>query len=106
VLSNLLINASKYAPFSPTIQVVIEDREDTISVRVHDFGPGIPLAQQSDIFHHFLRLREPGQEGTSGLGLGLYIASEIVTRQGGRIGVESEEGKGATFFFTIPYAAG
>src|SRR5579859_3533646 len=104
VLSNLLINASKYAPLSPTIQVRIEEGEDSIGVRVQDFGPGFPLAQQSDIFQHFLRLRGPGQEGTSGLGLGLYIASEIVARQGGRIGVESEEGEGATFFFTIPYA--
>lgn len=103
VLSNLLTNASKYAHTSPTIRVVISEEQNSLSVRVQDFGPGIPMAQQADIFHHFLRLRGPGQEGISGLGLGLYIASEIVTRQGGRIGVQSQEGKGATFFFTIPY---
>ncbi|HLZ63420.1 MAG TPA: ATP-binding protein, partial [Ktedonosporobacter sp.] len=64
----------------------------------------IPVENQALIFHRLLRLRGPDQAQTPGLGLGLYIASEIVTRQGGRIGVESEEGKGATFFFTIPSA--
>jgi signal transduction histidine kinase len=104
VLINLLVNAGKYAEASPIIRVVVSEGEESISVRVQDFGPGISRTQQADIFHHLLRLRGPGQRKTSGLGLGLYIASEIVMRQGGRIGVESEEGQGATFFFTIPYA--
>ncbi|MBV9713391.1 MAG: response regulator [Ktedonobacteraceae bacterium] len=102
VITNLLTNAMKYAPDTDTILLKTSSDTDTVTLCVQDFGPGIPRALQNKIFDPFYRI-EKNQPGTaSGLGLGLHIAAEIIKRQGGRIWVESEEGKGATFWFTLP----
>jgi signal transduction histidine kinase len=69
---------------------------------VADTGTGIPKEYQERIFEKFFQVPDSGPKGT---GLGLYIATEIVRAHGGEIGVDSEPGKGSTFWFTLPSAA-
>jgi two-component system, chemotaxis family, CheB/CheR fusion protein len=101
VVVNFLNNAVKYAPDSKIIYVVVEKADDMAKVTVKDFGPGIPGDKLAHLFDRYYRVDYSGRQ-YSGLGLGLYISSEIIKRHGGQIGVESGEGKGSTFWFTIP----
>ncbi len=100
VLDNLLSNALKYSPAETPVTVGIERHDNEIVVRVRDEGPGIQEEQQAHIFDRFYRIENNG--GQEGLGLGLYIAHEIVRLQGGRLWLESKEGQGSTFFFSLP----
>lgn len=100
VLVNLLSNAIKYSPEAGSIRVSFGIDEEMVTIGVHDQGPGIPLDQHMKIFDRFYRATDAYQ--VIGLGLGLYIAAEIIKRQRGTIWVESIEGRGATFFFTLP----
>jgi two-component system, chemotaxis family, CheB/CheR fusion protein len=102
VLVNLLSNAVKYSQPDGHIHVKVKVDEDLVTVSVRDHGVGIPRDQQERIFERFYHAREAQQERVTGLGLGLFIARQIVKQQGGRIWVESTPGEGATFFFTIP----
>jgi len=101
VVVNFVNNAAKYAPDSREIYLIIEDLGDRVKVCVKDFGPGIP---QDKIPHLFDRYYSADYSGAqySGLGLGLYISAEIIKKHGGEIGVDSELGKGSTFWFTLP----
>jgi signal transduction histidine kinase len=76
-----------------------------VEFRVVDEGLGIPADEQARIFEKFYRLDPNMTHGIGGTGLGLYICSELVERMGGRIWLESEEGKGSTFFFELPSAS-
>jgi two-component system CheB/CheR fusion protein len=100
VVSNLLSNAIKYSPQSDRIVVRIEEIGENVQVAVTDFGGGIPDDKKENIFEKFYRTDE-AQE-VSGLGIGLYIAKEIVERHNGKIWFISEVGKGSTFYFRIP----
>jgi two-component system CheB/CheR fusion protein len=103
VLLNLLINAIKYAPNSKRIDVRLRRVGDEAELQVQDHGPGIPAADVAHLFTRFYQARRTN--GERGLGLGLYIAHEIVTTHGGRIEVNSTEGKGATFTIRLPLLA-
>jgi two-component system, sensor histidine kinase and response regulator len=102
VITNLLTNAMKYAPDTERIVVKTSSDTDTVTLCVQDFGPGIPKSLHSKIFDPFYRIEKFQQGAAPGLGLGLHIAAEIIKRQDGHLWVESEEGKGATFCFTLP----
>lgn len=102
VITNLLTNAMKYAPETDRILVKISSDADNVMLCVQDFGPGIPKEQQTMIFDPFYRVEGTELRNAPGLGLGLYIAAEIIRRHEGALWVESEEGKGATFYFTLP----
>lgn len=69
---------------------------------VQDFGIGIPKEAQVQVFDRYFRITGPERDADTGLGLGLYISAEIIKGHGGTIGVMSEVGKGATFYFTLP----
>jgi PAS domain S-box-containing protein len=103
VITNFVNNAVKYAPESRDIQLQVERLGDMAKVSVKDFGPGIPPDKLEHIFGRYYRAEQSGPK-YSGLGLGLYICSEIISRHGGNIGVESQLGKGSTFWFTVPLA--
>ena len=101
VVNNLLINAIKYAPNSQEIKVDAVKSDDAVTVSVEDKGIGIPPQDLSNIFLRFYRVS--GVSATfSGSGIGLYIASEIISRHGGRIWAKSKLNKGSTFYFSIP----
>lgn len=102
VITNLISNAIKYSPHSHDIMIHSESDEKTITLRVQDFGIGIPKDKQDKVFEQFFRVSGPKQYTFPGLGLGLYISSEIIKRQGGKIWVNSAEGKGSTFCFSLP----
>jgi PAS domain S-box-containing protein len=101
VIVNLVNNAVKYAPQSRTIIIHTARRTKTIKISVQDFGEGIAYDKIPHLFERYYRVDSTGVQ-YSGLGLGLYISAEIVERHGGKIGVNSEAGKGSTFWFTIP----
>lgn len=103
VLTNLLANAIKYAPESKTILVKLTSDTQAVTTCVQDFGPGIPKDLQAHVFEPFYRIERPG-DTRPGLGLGLAIAAGLIERHGGRIWVESEEGAGTSFCFTLPLA--
>ena len=101
VLVNLVNNAVKYAPKSKEIVINIQKVNDEVKVSVIDKGPGISKENLSKLFNRYFRVNKNGSS-SSGLGLGLYISSEIIKRHGGQMGVESELGEGSTFWFTVP----
>jgi signal transduction histidine kinase len=104
VLNNLLSNAIKYAPDGGEIAVTVRSDEASVDVSVKDQGVGIPPAELDDVFGLFYRAPDTNRRKVGGMGLGLYISKEIVTRHGGRIWVESEVGRGSTFHFAVPSA--
>lgn len=101
VLTNLIGNAVKYAPESRSIDISARSQGKEVIVAVTDHGEGISKESQLHIFSQFYRVRDRDRH-ISGLGLGLYITREIIERHGGRIWVESEPGKGASFLFSLP----
>lgn len=102
VVSNLLTNAMKYSPHAGRVLVRLARSPATLTVSVQDFGIGIPKAYQEKIFECFYRV--PSERGRTypGLGMGLFIAQQIVEHHGGKMRVESVEGQGSTFSFTLP----
>lgn len=102
VIVNLVNNAVKYAPASKQIILDVSKQEDSwVKVSVTDSGPGIPASKLPYLFDRYYRVDTSGLQ-YSGLGLGLYICADIIERHGGEIGVESTEGVGSTFWFTLP----
>jgi two-component system CheB/CheR fusion protein len=102
VLTNLLSNAIKYSPKAKKIIVSSKIKTDAVTVCVQDFGIGIKEELIGKVFDKFFRVSEPVLNTFPGLGLGLYIAAEIVRRQGGKIEAKNTSGKGMTFCFTLP----
>ncbi|UQA59171.1 ATP-binding protein [Polyangium aurulentum] len=99
VFSNLIGNAIKFTPERGTVTIRLDACGNEINFRVKDTGPGIPEADLSHVFDRFWQAKERARQGT---GLGLSIAKAIVEAHGGTISVESEVGKGATFYFSLP----
>ncbi|MFY0563564.1 PAS domain-containing sensor histidine kinase [Archangium lansingense] len=102
VFANLLENALKYSPADSTVRVTLDVRGDFALLSVADEGIGIPRDQQEQLFERYFRARNVSVTSYGGLGLGLYISRDIVERHGGRIWVESEVGRGATFYVALP----
>ncbi|MBB6108654.1 PAS domain S-box-containing protein [Mucilaginibacter lappiensis] len=101
VIMNFLTNAIRYAPNSNQIEVfLISDKHD-IKIGVKDLGVGIATEKLEHIFSRYYRV-DDNDSKVSGLGIGLYLCHEIVTRHNGKIWAESELGKGSTFWFTLP----
>lgn len=102
VLSNLLSNAVKYSPEGCDIQVSVELHPEHALVVVRDCGTGIPEDKLPRIFDRFYRTPDASQSRVEGLGLGLYVAREIVTAHGGDIWAESIPGEGSSFLVRLP----
>jgi PAS domain S-box-containing protein len=101
VLVNLVNNAVKYAPNSKEIIIDVKKIDGFTKIAVSDKGQGIPPESLGKLFDRYYRADESKRQ-ISGIGLGLYICSEIVKRHDGHIGVESVLGTGSTFWFTLP----
>jgi len=102
VIINLVSNAIKYSPESEKVIIAVAKTEQGVKVSVTDFGIGVEKNKIPLLFDRFYRVDENAQK-YSGLGLGLYISAEIVKRHNGQMGIESELGKGSTFWFEIPW---
>jgi len=103
VLINYLTNAIKYSPDNKEVHVSTYVQDHYLFVKVKDFGIGIPPEKKDQIFAKFYRA-EDNSTRFQGLGIGLYICSEIIKRHEGTYGVESELGKGSVFYFSLPVA--
>ena len=101
VISNLIENAIKYTPES-NINVDMTGDNEHIKISVHDSGIGIPPEDVSHLFQKFYRIDNTTTREIGGTGLGLYLCRRLVEVMGGRIWVESDYGKGSTFYVEIP----
>ncbi|MBC7949115.1 MAG: PAS domain S-box protein [Chitinophagaceae bacterium] len=105
VIANLITNAIKYSPHTDKIIIHTNVKDDEMTLCVQDFGIGIPEDKLEKVFEQFYRVTGELQHTFPGLGLGLYISSEIIKREGGRIWVNSKEGEGSSFCFALPLSA-
>ncbi len=101
VIINLLTNAIRYSPGSLCAEVHLSHMAGEVKVGIRDHGIGIPADKLTEIFSRFYRV-DNSLSTVSGLGIGLYLSHEIITRHQGNIWAESESGKGSTFWFTLP----
>lgn len=103
VLRNLITNAIKYAPDAKKIIINVQKNslKRNYKVEIQDFGPGIAPAEQAKIFNLYYRASK--SKTSKGLGVGLFISSQIIKQLGGRLNVHSQVGKGTKFYFTLPY---
>jgi two-component system, OmpR family, phosphate regulon sensor histidine kinase PhoR len=106
VLVNLITNAIKYSHGEEMIIVQVKLVKRNVVVSIEDFGIGIEKDQQRKIFDRLYQVSGSEEKTFPGLGLGLFISKEIIQRHRGRIWVESEKGKGSTFFFSLPVYTG
>ena len=102
VVENLLDNAVRYIKDNGRVDIRLKKRRDGIYFEIKDNGVGIPEKDQKYIFQKFFRSGNALRSQTQGTGLGLYIAKSIVKKSRGKMGFKSEEGKGSTFWFTLP----
>jgi CheY-like chemotaxis protein len=102
VLVNLLSNAVKFSERGSSVEITAEPREGAVEVRVMDHGRGIPADARGRLFQRFQQVEASDSRQKGGTGLGLAICKVIVEQHGGEIGVESEPGRGSTFWFRVP----
>ena len=104
VLVNLVQNAIKYSPRGGRVEVAVERHQGEARVSVADRGIGIPADERERVFERFFRAKNAATRNFGGLGIGLFVSNEIVSRHGGRFEVESVPGQGSTFRFSLPLA--
>ncbi|PVH24276.1 PAS domain S-box protein [Sphingobacterium corticibacter] len=102
VVTNFLNNAIKYTSKGGLVKLFASVKNDTVMIGVRDQGEGISQENQDKLFDKFFRISDPSSKDVAGFGIGLFVSKEIVLLHGGNIGVESEQGKGSTFWFTLP----
>lgn len=102
VIQNFISNALRYSPAGSVVSVSIALKDNFIEYSVQDNGIGVPENQKNRLFERFFRADNAVKAVPEGSGLGLFLVKALIEGWGGKIWFESEEGKGATFFFTVP----
>lgn len=102
IIENLVDNAIRYIEGGGKVEIKIKPRTEKMLFQISDTGVGIPEEEKSLIFSKFFRSKNAVKTQTQGSGLGLYIVRHLIQKMGGKIWFESTEGKGTTFYFTIP----
>jgi signal transduction histidine kinase len=102
VINNLLTNSIKFSKHNSAITIKITKKKRFIKTEVIDEGQGIPLDEQTNLFHYFQKTSVQPTDGENSTGLGLAICKKIITEHKGTIGVLSEFGKGSNFYFELP----
>ena len=102
VLVNLLSNAAKYSDKGGSIEIACALKDNSVEVSVIDQGLGIARKDVNKLFRPHYRIENKKTEKIPGFGIGLYLCAEIIKKHNGNIWVESEQGKGSTFKFTLP----
>jgi signal transduction histidine kinase len=105
VMTNLVSNALKYSPPGQQVSVRARRNHSSVEVEVEDQGIGMTEDEAARIFGKFFRVDREEVREAGGTGLGLYITKQLIERQGGRITVRSEPGRGSTFLFSLPAAS-
>ena len=106
MITNLLFNAVKYTPKGKTVHLEAKDKDDSVQIDFIDTGIGIPAGEVGNVFEEFFRATNAKKSEKDGTGLGLSIVKQIVERHGGKISVQSQEGKGTTFTVVLPKNSG
>jgi PAS domain S-box-containing protein len=101
-IQNILDNAIRYTPLEGEVTISLDSDKNNIEVSIKDTGVGIPKDQRGRVFAKFFRGANVIKLETEGTGLGIFIAKNIIEAHGGKIWFKSEEGKGTTFYFTLP----
>jgi signal transduction histidine kinase len=101
-LQNLIQNAAKYSPMGGSVKIQVERQNGHACVSVTDHGIGIPETNLPNLFRRFYRAENADAQNISGMGIGLYVVKDIVTRHKGVVQVASSEGKGSTFTIRLP----
>lgn len=104
ILQNLVSNAIKYSPEGGEVRIIIKDEGDTVLMGVSDQGTGIPESARAKLFKPYRRIHNPKTASVKGTGIGLFLVKNLVEAHHGSIWVESELGRGTTFWFRIPKA--
>ena len=102
VLANYLSNAAKFSPLNDVVSIRVDFHFGSVRVSVSDKGPGIPESFRSRLFQKFSQADSSDTRQKGGTGLGLAICKEIIERMGGKVGVDSVPGEGASFYFDLP----
>lgn len=102
VVNNLISNAVKYSPPGSTINISCEASDSYLVVKVKDEGIGISAEDRPRLFERYFRVNNSEYQNVAGFGIGLYLCAEIIKRHDGTIGVDSQIGKGSTFYFELP----
>jgi signal transduction histidine kinase len=103
VMRNLISNAIKYSPQGGMIQIVLNYSENKFQFAVKDQGIGIPEEMKDSLFRMNEHQSKAGTAGEKGTGFGLLLCADFISRHRGKIWVDSERGKGCTFYFSVPY---
>ena len=103
VLDNIMNNAIKYSPDGGVVTCRLLETHNQVIISISDQGLGIPRADLNHVFDRFFRVDKARSRAQGGTGLGLAISKEVVQMLGGRIWVDSVEGKGSTFYISLPY---
>lgn len=104
VFTNLLSNAVKYSPQGKKIIITLSQSPHLATISIRDFGIGLEPKDKKKIFNRFFRVSGADESSFKGLGLGLYLSSQIIKRHRGDIWVVSKKGRGSTFYFSLPLA--
>jgi signal transduction histidine kinase len=102
MIANLLSNAIKFSPKNGTVTISIVKKDRCAEIRISDEGPGIAPEDRTLIFDKFRQSRTAEAVAAKGTGLGLAIVRALAESHGGEVGIESEVGRGSTFYVSIP----